>query len=97
MRNRILPFQGPRLVFFTVVMFCTFIVLIVRLYEFQFVRYETFQAAAQENAVQAVPLPSTRGSIFDRYGVPLAVTRPPSTLPSHRLTCPIANRIRCGY
>ncbi|GAB4551302.1 MAG: hypothetical protein OHK0023_18070 [Anaerolineae bacterium] len=101
MRNRILPFQGPRLVFFTVVMFCTFIVLIVRLYEFQFVRYETFQAAAQENAVQAVPLPSTRGSIFDRYGVPLAVNAPafniavtPAYLPdSEQDTLRVLNRL----
>ena len=76
MRDRILPFQGSRLVFFSMVMLCSFIVLIVRLYEFQFTRLEAFEAAARENAVQSVPLPSTRGIIYDRYGVPLALNAP---------------------
>ncbi len=76
MQNRILPFQGSRLVFFSMVMLCSFIVLIARLYEFQFTRLEAFEAAARENAVQSVPLPSTRGIIYDRYGVPLALNAP---------------------
>lgn len=89
MRNRLMPFQGPRLVFFGVVMFCVFVVLIMRLYEFQFVRYAAFNAAAEENARQNVPLPAPRGVIYDRYGVPLALNAPafnvavtPASLPA---------------
>lgn len=76
MRERILPFQGARLVFFSVVMLCSFAVLMLRLYEFQFLRAEAFEAAARENAFQSVPLPATRGIIYDRYGVPLALNAP---------------------
>src|SRR5258708_28999009 len=76
MRNRLLPFQGPRLIFFLVIMICTLVVLVLRLYDWQFTRYKEFQAAAQENAVQSVPLPAPRGTIQDRYGVQLALNAP---------------------
>jgi penicillin-binding protein 2 len=101
MRDKLFPFQGPRLIFFSVVMFCIFIVLMIRLYELQFVRYEAFEAAARENAVQAVPLPSTRGVIYDRYGVPLALNAPafnvaiiPAELPDDEAaTLDVLNRL----
>ncbi|PJF36697.1 MAG: hypothetical protein CUN49_04175 [Candidatus Thermofonsia Clade 1 bacterium] len=76
MRERVLPFQRSRLVFFSVVMLCSFAVLMYRLYEFQFIRGEFFEAAARENALQSVPLPATRGIIYDRYGMPLALNAP---------------------
>src|SRR6266851_5813923 len=76
MRNRLLPFQGPRLIFFLVVMICTLVVLVLRLYDWQFNRYKEFEAAAQGNAVQSVPLPAPRGTIQDRYGVQLALNAP---------------------
>lgn len=73
MRKRLLPFQGSRLLFFSVIMLCTFIVLIMRLYEFQFTDYKEFSAAAAENSIQHVSLPAPRGVIYDRYGVKLAL------------------------
>ena len=73
MRNRLMPFQGPRLVLFIIVMFITFVWLVARLYQYQFVEHDRFVSAAEENSVQAVPLPATRGVISDRYGVALAL------------------------
>lgn len=73
MRNRLFPFQGPRLIFFAVAMIGAFAVLLGRLYEFQFISYSTFNAAANENSVQNVPLPSPRGVIYDRFGNLLAI------------------------
>ncbi len=76
MRNRLSPFQGPRLVFFAVIMFCTFVVLAARMYEWQVVRYSEFNAGAIENSEQSVPLPAPRGVIYDRYGINLALNAP---------------------
>ncbi len=88
MSNKLLPFQGPRLVFFKVVMICVFVVLILRLYEWQVTQYSKFEAGAKQNSVQNVPLPAPRGVIFDRYSVELAlnevafnVTVIPASLP----------------
>jgi penicillin-binding protein 2 len=76
MNNKLLPFQGPRLVFFKVIVIACFMVLIMRLYEWQFTRYDEFQAGAQENAIQSLPLQAPRGVIYDRYGVGLALNTP---------------------
>jgi penicillin-binding protein 2 len=76
MRNRLLPFQGPRLIFFSVAMFCTFLILITRLYEFQVIEYDSFKAKANENSIQSVPLPAPRGVIYDRFGTALALNTP---------------------
>lgn len=73
MRNRLLPFQGPRLIFFAVAMLGAFAVLIARLYEFQFINYNTFLAAANENAVQKSLVRAARGVVYDRNGVALAL------------------------
>jgi penicillin-binding protein 2 len=74
--NRLMPFQGPRLVFFTAVMLASFVVLVTRLYEWQVTRYPELQAGAQENAYQTVPVPAPRGVIYDRFGVELALNSP---------------------
>src|SRR5258708_10440303 len=76
MRNRLTPFQGPRLVLLLVVMFLTFGVLISRLVEWQLFRFKEFEAGANENAVQAVPLTAPGGVIYDRNGVGLAFNSP---------------------
>ncbi len=76
MRNRMLPFQGPRLVFFTVIMLSAFVVLVLRLYEWQVARYTEFKAGAEANAIQTVPLPAARGVIYDRLGNKLALNVP---------------------
>src|SRR5258706_5363149 len=76
MRNQLMPFQGPRLILFSVVMILAFMTLIARLYDWQFVRHAEFDAGANENAIQSVPLPAPRGVIYDRYGVGLALNAP---------------------
>jgi penicillin-binding protein 2 len=76
MQGRLQPFQGSRLVFFSVVMIAMFTVLVIRMAELQFSQYDSFVAAAVENSVQSVPLPATRGEIFDRNGIPLAQNAP---------------------
>src|SRR5437667_12325557 len=74
--NRLAPFQGPRLVFFSTVMLASFVVLVTRLYEWQVTRYPELQAGAQGNAIQTVPVPAPRGVIYDRFGVELALNSP---------------------
>src|SRR5262249_31393264 len=76
MHNRLMPFQGPRLALLLIVMFLTFGVLVSRLVEWQVFRYKEFEAGANENAIQAVPLPAARGVIYDRNGVGLAFNSP---------------------
>ena len=76
MHNQLSPFQGPRLIFFGVVMFSSFLILVVRLYDWQANQREAFLRGAQANAVQSVPLPAPRGVIYDRYGQPLALNSP---------------------
>ncbi len=82
MRNRLTPFQGPRLVFLTVVMISAFLVLVLRLFEWQAVEYKTFQAGADENAIQSVPLPAPRGVITRRS------RQVPTKTPSRAYHCP---------
>lgn len=99
--GRLLPFQGARLVFVCVVMFCTLVVLVLRLYDYQFVQHDKFVAQARENAVQSVPLPAPRGVIYDRYGVALALNSPawlvtviPASLPDdERASLDVLNRL----
>src|SRR5450631_1268094 len=57
-------------------MISAFLVLVLRLVEWQGFEYQQFQAGADENAIQSVPLPAPRGVIYDRYGVPLALNAP---------------------
>ncbi|MHB8629777.1 MAG: penicillin-binding transpeptidase domain-containing protein [Aggregatilineales bacterium] len=74
--GRLTPFQGPRLILTVAIMFTMFLVLVVRLYQYQFVQHAQFVAKANENAIQTVPLAAPRGVIYDRYGVPLALNSP---------------------
>jgi len=101
MRNRLFPFQGPRLIFFQVVMVCVFLVLIWRLYELQIVQYDEFATSSKGNSVQSVPLPAPRGVIYDRSGTPLALNAPafnvtvtPADLPDdEEQTLQVLNRL----
>lgn len=76
MQNRLFPFQGWRLTLFQGIMFGVFLFFAVRMYDFQVVHYDEFQAAADENRLSELPIPSMRGVIFDRYGQPLAINAP---------------------
>ncbi len=74
--GRLLPFQGSRLIFTSVIMFCTLVVLVLRLYQYQVTDYAKFKTAADDNAISSVPLPAPRGVIYDRNGIPLALNAP---------------------
>jgi penicillin-binding protein 2 len=50
--------------------------LIARLVWLQVVRYDYFSEQAQGNRIRIEPLPPSRGLIFDRNGVPLALNSP---------------------
>lgn len=47
-------------------------VLIANLYQLQVVNYESYQTRSNGNRIKLLPLPPTRGLIYDRYGKPLA-------------------------
>ena len=51
-------------------------VLLGRLYDLQVVRYHHYSTLSQENRVRVLPVPPTRGLIYDRNGVVLAENRP---------------------
>jgi penicillin-binding protein 2 len=89
----LLPFQGWRLIFFRSVMFTILAVFAFRVYTLQFMQGAQFNADAQENRIQALPIAAPRGAILDRNGVILArnvpafnLTVTPAFLPADRQT-----------
>jgi len=54
--------------------------LVVRLIQLQVIDYEHFRTLSNNNRVKIVPVPPTRGLIFDRNGVVLAQNTPTFTL-----------------
>jgi len=76
MQKRILPFQGWRLTFFGAIIFFSFVILLIRLYDVQFTQAEIWKLQAEENRLQLQPIPASRGVIYDRYGELLALNVP---------------------
>ncbi len=90
-RRPLLPFQGWRLVFFRAVAISILGVLLIRTWQLQFIQGASFRADSDENRFQTLPVQATRGTIFDRYGNPLALNDPaflvtitPALLPDSR-------------
>lgn len=50
-------------------------ILMVNLYNLQIVRHDDYQTRSNDNRIKLVPIPPSRGIIFDRHGVPLALNR----------------------
>lgn len=48
-------------------------VLITNLYHIQVVRHEDYQTRSNDNRIKLVPIPPSRGIIYDRNGTPLAL------------------------
>lgn len=91
MKNRLLPFQGWRLTFFQAVICGVMGLFALRLYEMQIVNYELYNAAADENRFNTLPLASARGAIRDRNDLRLAYNVPaynvtiiPAEIPANR-------------
>jgi penicillin-binding protein 2 len=76
MTRRIDPFQGWRLTFFGAVIFFAFAILVVRLYQMQFIEGEQYVLEAEENRLQLLPIPAARGVVYDRDGEQLALNVP---------------------
>jgi len=55
-------------------------VLVLRMIDLQVLEYEHFSTLSEDNRVKIVPLPPTRGLIYDRNGVALAQNTPTFTL-----------------
>ena len=55
-------------------------VLVLRMINLQVLEYEHFSTLSEDNRVKIVPLPPTRGLIYDRNGVALAQNTPTFTL-----------------
>ena len=55
-------------------------VLVLRMAQLQVLEYEHFSTLSEDNRVKIVPLPPTRGLIYDRNGVELAQNTPTFTL-----------------
>ncbi len=50
-------------------------ILIVNLYHLQILRFNDYQTRSNENRIKLVPIPPSRGIIYDRNGTPLALNR----------------------
>ncbi|AFJ47801.1 peptidoglycan DD-transpeptidase MrdA [Shimwellia blattae] len=50
-------------------------VLLVNLYTVQIIRHDDYQTRSNENRIKLVPIPPSRGIIYDRNGTPLALNR----------------------
>lgn len=70
------PFTGWRLTFFYGIMFAIFAVFAVRMYQFMIMDNASWQASANANRLNELPVAAARGTIKDRYDVPLAVNVP---------------------
>ena len=65
-------------------------VLIANLYNVQIVRFNDYQTRSNENRIKLVPIPPSRGIIYDRNGTPLALNRTIYQLemmPEKSITC----------
>lgn len=75
-RRTLLPFQGWRIIFFRAIAVSMLLVLVVRTWQLQFVQGAELKADADENRFQTLPIPASRGAIFDRNGTALALNDP---------------------
>ncbi|MFP3014367.1 MAG: peptidoglycan DD-transpeptidase MrdA [Arsenophonus sp.] len=50
-------------------------ILFINLYNLQVIRHKDYQARSNENRIKLLPVPPSRGIIYDRNGTPLALNR----------------------
>ncbi len=89
--QRLYPFQGWRLSFFTGIIFAIFVIFGFRMYQLQIVENAQYQDRANQNRLSEVPVAAPRGTIKDRNDVALAINVPaydvrvtPALLPSNQ-------------
>ena len=71
-----LPELGRRLKWVALAMVVAFALLVGRLWQLQIIRGDSYRQRTVQNVVHERYLPSIRGAILDRRGVPLASNRP---------------------
>lgn len=71
---------NSRIVVAGTLVFVLFFILVGRLVYLQVISHQHFTTLSQDNRVKLIPLPPTRGLIYDRNGVPLAENRPAFSL-----------------
>src|SRR5262249_17400640 len=81
MNRRLMPFQGWRLTFFQAIMVAVFLLFGFRMYDLQIANHDEYQAKADANRLNQLPLASERGVIVDRNGQPLAKNVPAFNVP----------------
>lgn len=69
-------YRPGRLIAFQIVVIVAFLLLAFRLFQLQILRREEFVNRADENRFDQVSVPATRGVIYDRNGVELAINVP---------------------
>lgn len=70
------PFHGWRLTFFQGIIFAVFALFTARMVQFMLLETDLWQAAADENRLNELPIAAPRGTIRDRFDMPLAVNVP---------------------
>ncbi|MCK6579158.1 MAG: hypothetical protein L6Q98_13750 [Anaerolineae bacterium] len=70
------PFTGWRLMFFYGILVAVFALFAIRMYQFMIIETDQWQAAADGNRLNSLPVAAPRGTIRDRTGVPLAINVP---------------------
>ncbi|MDZ4771322.1 MAG: penicillin-binding transpeptidase domain-containing protein [Chloroflexota bacterium] len=70
------PFTNWRFTFFQGILFAVFALFTARMVEFMLLDSASWQAAADENRLNALPVAAPRGTIRDRLDMPLAVNAP---------------------
>jgi len=68
-------FFTNRMLWLLVVMAILFYVLLTRLFELQIILADTYKTTPPSTKIVTVPLQAPRGTIYDRYGRPLAVNK----------------------
>src|SRR5215510_6096694 len=76
MKRKLMPFQGWRLTFFQAIMVAVFLIFGFRMYDLQIANHDEYQAKADDNRLNQLPLAAERGVIFDRNNKPLAKNVP---------------------
>lgn len=73
--NNTFNFSNVRLIFMYVVICCLFFVLVVKLYTLQIINGSYYTNEVKGTTLRSIEVTAPRGSIYDRYGRPLAVNK----------------------
>lgn len=67
--------SNNRILLVSIIIKILIFVLIVNLYKLQILNFKDYQTKSNENRIKIIPILPTRGIIYDRNGIPLAINR----------------------